>query len=93
MSITKADYESVTYSFEDGDILIIHSDGLIEALNPNQEMYGTERLIDLTSKMTNDCSAEEVVQHIVQDIEEFVKDAEQYDDLTLVVVKCTTATD
>ena len=66
---------------------------MIEALNPNQEMYGTERLINLTSKMTNDCSAEEVVQHIVQDIEEFVKDAEQYDDLTLVVVKCTTATD
>ncbi len=92
-SMKKADYESVTYDFKEGDILIIHSDGLIEALNPNQEMYGTERLIDLTAKLPNDCSAEEVVQHIVQDVEEFVEDAEQYDDLTLVVVKCTAATD
>lgn len=92
-SMKKADYESVTYGFESGDILIIHSDGLIEALNTNQEMYGTERLIDLTSKLPNDCSAEEVVEHIVQNVEAFVEDAEQYDDLTLVVVKCTAAPD
>ena len=92
-SMKKVDYESVTYGFEDGDILIIHSDGLIEALNTNQEMYGTERLIDLTSKLPNDCSAEEVVQHIVQNVEAFVEDAEQYDDLTLVVVKYTAAPD
>ena len=64
--------------------------GWVEARNPNQEMYGTERLIDLTSKLSNDCSANEVVQHIVQDVEKFVEEAEQYDDLTLVVVKCTT---
>ncbi len=90
-SMKKVEYESVTYDFEDGDILIIHSDGLIEALNSDEEMYGTERLINLTSKIPNDFTAEEIVQHIVDDVQAFVEDAEQYDDLTLVVVKCTTA--
>ena len=90
-SMKKVDYESVTYDFEDGDFLIIHSYGMIEALNPDHEMYGTERLIDLTSKISNDCSAEDVVQHIVDDVQEFVDDAEQYDDLSLVVIKCIAA--
>ncbi len=90
-SMKRVDYESVTFDFEEGDILIIHTDGLIEALNPHEEMYGTEQLIDLTSKISSECSAEEVLQHIVQDVQKFVEDAEQYDDLTLVVVKCTAA--
>ena len=35
----------------------------------------------------NECSAEEVIQRIVDDVQDFVQEAEQYDDLTLVVVK------
>ncbi len=90
-SMKKVEYESDTFDFGEGDILIIHTDGLIEALNPDQDMYGTERLINLTSKIPTDSTAEEVVQHIVDDVQKFVEDAEQYDDLTLVVVKCTAA--
>ena len=59
---------------------IFHSDGLIEALNSDEEMYGTERLIELASQIPNECTAEEVIQHIVEDVNKFVADAEQYDD-------------
>lgn len=89
-SMKNVDYASVTFDLEVGDFLIIHSDGLIEALNPDQEMYGADRLIDLTANVSNECSAEEMLQQIVDDIQAFVLDAEQYDDLTLVVVKCIT---
>lgn len=81
------EYESVAFDLDEGDILIFHSDGLIEALNADEEMYGDERLKEVVSQMSNDCTAEEVIQYLVEDVNRFVEEAEQYDDLTLVVIK------
>ena len=81
-------YESTAFDLAEGDMLIFHSDGLIEALNSKEEMYSAERLIELVSQIPNDYSAEEAIQHIVEDVNKFVEEAEQYDDLTLVVIKC-----
>jgi serine phosphatase RsbU (regulator of sigma subunit) len=50
-------------------------------------MYGTDRFKVLASQMPSECTAEEVIQLIVEDVHRFVKDAEQYDDLTLVVIR------
>ena len=80
-------YESTAFDLTEGDMLIFHSDGLIEALNPNEDMYGAERLIAVVSEISNEYTAEEVIQHIVEDVNRFVETAEQYDDLTLVVIK------
>ncbi len=86
-SMKNVQYESVTFDLQYGDFLIFHSDGLIEALNEQQEMYGSERLNEVTANIPVSSSSEEVIQHIVDDVKEFVKDAEQYDDLTIVVLK------
>jgi len=50
-------------------------------------MYGTERLIKLVSGMDVAASAEDVIQAILRDVSSFVGNAEQYDDMTIVVVK------
>ncbi|MYA99254.1 serine/threonine-protein phosphatase, partial [Candidatus Poribacteria bacterium] len=92
-SMKRVRYESITFDFAEGDVLIFHSDGLIEALNPDEEMYGTERLKALVSQIRNECTAEEVIQHIVEDVQRFVEGAEQYDDLTLVVIKRVSASE
>ena len=89
-SMKNVQYESVTFDLKNGDFLIFHTDGLIEALNDDQEMYGTERLNDVTAKIPVSSSSEEVIQHIVNDVQDFVKDAEQYDDMTMVVLKLVT---
>ena len=86
-SMKSVRYESITFDLAEGDMLIFHSDGLIEALNPNEEMYGAERLIALVSQIPNESTAEEAIQHIVEDVNRFVEEAEQYDDLTVVVIK------
>ena len=86
-SMKSVQYESTAFDLTEGDMLIFHSDGLIEALNPDEEMYGAERLIERVSQTPNECTAEEVIQHIVEDVNRFVESAEQYDDLTLVVIK------
>lgn len=86
-SMKKVVYESSTIELNDGDTLIFHTDGLIEALNAEEEMYGTERFKELVSQMPDNFSTEEIIQHIVDDVHKFVGDAEQYDDLTIVVIK------
>ena len=86
-------YESITFDLAEGDVLIFHSDGLIEALNSDEEMYGDERLKVSVSQIPNECTAEEVIQNIVEDVHKFVEEAEQYDDLTLVVIKRVSASE
>ncbi len=86
-SMKKVQYESVTFDLNEGDILIFHTDGLIEALDIDEEMYGTERLKDSVSKIPDNFTATEVIQSIVEDVHSFVGEAEQYDDMTIVAVK------
>ena len=86
-SMRKASYEAVSFTLEEGDAFIFHTDGIIEALDAEDEMYGTERLMDLVSEMPADYTAEEIINRIVEDVHEFVGETEQYDDLTLVVIK------
>ncbi|MCY4568488.1 MAG: SpoIIE family protein phosphatase [Candidatus Poribacteria bacterium] len=86
-SMKRVEYESVTFDLNEGDILIFHTDGLIEALNINEDMYGTERLKESVSKIPDSFTATEVIQSIVEDISIFVGEAEQYDDMTIVAIK------
>ena len=86
-SMKRVVYESSTIELNEGDTLIFHTDGLIEALNTEDEMYGTERFKQSVARMPDNFKAEEIIQHIVNDVHEFVGDAEQYDDLTIVVIK------
>ena len=44
-------YESFTFDLAEGDILVFHTDGLIEALNADEDMYGTERLKQIVSEI------------------------------------------
>ena len=92
-SMKSVQYESVVFDVAEGDTLIFHSDGLIEALNADEEMYGTERLKTLVSQIPSEYTAAEVIQHIVEDVNKFVEEEEQYDDLTLVVIKRISASE
>lgn len=86
-SMRRARYDAVSFTLEQGDAFIFHTDGIIEALDAEDEMYGTERLMELVSEMPADYTAEEIINRIVEDVHEFVGETEQYDDLTLVVIK------
>ncbi len=79
-------YESLFYDFEDGDELILFSDGVIDSQNEKEEYYGRERLLDAV-KLNIGKSAAEQVSFIANNIYSFCGSREQNDDLTIIVLK------
>ena len=81
-------YEENTIELQSGDCVILYTDGISEAINEAEEIYGEQRLIEAIRQADMDISAEEMINRILQDVMAFIGRAEQYDDMTLVVVRC-----
>ena len=69
-----------------GDILYLYTDGVTEANNSKHELYGEERL-KRCLECHYECSQEKLLQVIRADIDDFSGEAEQFDDITMVVLK------
>ncbi len=73
-------------SLKSGDVLIIYTDGVTEALNENMEQYGEDRLKEILMK-NNRKNATEIKQALLSDIKKFAGTASQSDDITFVLLK------
>ncbi len=83
---TFAPYDSATVEMESGDVLVFYTDGVTEAMNPDQtEEYEEERLISCL-KANLDKSSKEIMDAVITDITEFSQGV-QYDDITILVLK------
>jgi serine phosphatase RsbU (regulator of sigma subunit) len=87
--LANATYDEQTIVLHPGDYAIFYTDGLNEAMNESEEMYGFDKLRDAVGNAVPSLSAEGMIQHILRDVHAFVGDAEQYDDMTLVVLRST----
>lgn len=80
-------YRRNEYQLESGDVLFLYTDGVTEAININNELFGDDRLIDSLNKAYKDDSAmEEVCDYVKRDIDVFVDDAPQFDDITMLAL-------
>lgn len=80
-------YDEKTYQVQHGDVMVLTSDGITEAHNPDGEMYGFSRLMGRVAEKTKD---DDLVADLVGDLERWCGPAaEQEDDITLVVVRRT----
>jgi len=84
--IDEADYQETQVQLSTGDIIIFYTDGVVEAMNKKEEMYGFDRFVD-TIKKHRELSAESFLQYLTDDINSYVGKAEQHDDLTIIVIK------
>jgi len=83
-----ASYESGAFHLDKGDTLVVYSDGLPDAQNPRQEMFGEERLLELI-RQEAPSGSHTLEQKLLNDIAEFTQGMPQTDDITFVVVeKC-----
>ena len=69
---------------EDGDIVLLFSDGVTEAMNENGDMFGQERLEQALNQYA-DLPIRKILAKIIDDVSNFQKD--QYDDMSLVIAK------
>lgn len=82
-----AEYTELNIDLKPGDYVVLHSDGVSEAINKAEEMYGIERLIKVIHKADPDLSAQGMIDQIIQDVTDFVGPVDPFDDITLVVLR------
>ena len=79
-------YKEYEIQFEPGSKLFVYTDGVAEATDANNELFGTKRMIEALNRDVN-APPMETMQNVRDAVNEFVKDAEQFDDLTMVCLE------
>jgi serine phosphatase RsbU (regulator of sigma subunit)/CHASE2 domain-containing sensor protein len=83
--LDEANYEETELKMEPGDKVVYYTDGIVEAMNKNEDMYGFDRLNDVVKASTAE-NAEDLMNDIIKDVSDFTGAAPQHDDLTIIVV-------
>ena len=81
-----AEYEQETTQLCSGDVVLFYTDGVTETVNPDGELYEEQRLEAIATRVKGE-SVDQICQAIYDDVIEFQGEAEQFDDLTLMVLK------
>jgi len=81
-----APYDDVVEQLDKGDVVVIYTDGVTEALDIHGQEFGEERLIDLVKEH---CASDavEILECIVESVQSFSRGAPQHDDVTALVLK------
>jgi len=69
-----------------GETLLVYTDGVTEAMNEARDLFGEERLLDAVRGRAS-LSAEKLTEVVVEKVEDFVREAERSDDITLLALK------
>src|SRR6266481_8098781 len=84
--VPEAEYTAVCLKLEPGDTLVLFSDGVTEAMDPDEQLFGVPRLKEvLTGHMQT--PLEELQKIVLESVENFAHGASQADDLTLLLVR------
>ena len=84
--IDNLDYQKDTLQLEQGDTLFMYTDGVTEATDAEYKEFGVERLDNILRQHGNS-SCQQIIEAVKTGIKNFVGEAEQSDDITMLVVK------
>lgn len=79
-------YRAGSLELMPGDLLYLYTDGVTEATNTAQELYGEERL-KRTLDANVSAAPEEIFKAVKKDLDDFVADAPQFDDITMLAMR------
>jgi sigma-B regulation protein RsbU (phosphoserine phosphatase) len=80
-----AEYEETQLKLTPGDKVVFYTDGIVEAMNEQEEIFGFERLLEVVQGAKS-MSADSLLKEILERVNEFVGGAAQHDDLTVIVI-------
>jgi sigma-B regulation protein RsbU (phosphoserine phosphatase) len=84
--VEEADYGEETVSLSPGDVVLMYTDGVTEAINSNNQEFGQERLAEL-AKQHSALPAKEALGKIRQGLREFTEETPLEDDTTIVIFR------
>lgn len=79
-------WEFKTMQMRKGDIMVLYTDGIVDAQNGNMELYGAARMLE-NVRANRDLNVMEIKDNLIADVQLFVGDETQFDDITLMVIK------
>lgn len=79
-------YKKQTLELNPGDKIYLYTDGVTEATNPDQKLYGEEHLKNFINENSSE-NVENTIRIIREDIDAFAENAEQFDDITMLMVE------
>ena len=85
-SIEGIPFREHEFELRKGDALFVYTDGVAEATDANDELFGTDRMLEALNAHP-DATPEEVVGNVKEGIDRFVRDAEQFDDITMLCLE------
>jgi sigma-B regulation protein RsbU (phosphoserine phosphatase) len=83
-----APYDDQTEQLKVGDVLVVYTDGVTEALDVDGQEFGEERLVEILERC-HKADASAILNAIVDGVNSFARGAAQHDDVTAMVVKFT----
>ena len=81
-----AKYTDYEITLKNGDSLFVYTDGVAEATDSEEQLFGLERTLDALNKQP-EASAEILLKNVREAVDGFVKDAPQFDDMTMLGFK------
>ena len=79
-------YKEYELTLEPGSKLFLYTDGLPEATDAEEKMFGTDRMITALNEVP-DAAPEEILKHVHKAVNSFVGEAEPFDDLTMLCLE------
>jgi phosphoserine phosphatase RsbU/P len=79
-------YEELSVATQPGDVIVFVSDGILDAENEEEEMYGQDRLSSLLCA-SRDLPAQEIADEILADVSRFQGAKDRFDDETIIVLR------
>lgn len=80
-------YKLCELQLNPGDTLFLYTDGVTEATDVDQNLYGEQRLLDHLNTLPQTYSAEQICRSVKADVDAFVGDAPQFDDITMLCLR------
>lgn len=81
-------YQKALWDLQSGDVVLLYTDGLVDAFNPDRQRFGRPR-IEQALREAADRSAADILNHILWSMRKFAGIHRSIDDTTLVVVKAS----
>ena len=84
--VPDCEYEETTLRLPEGSVVVFYTDGGVEAMNPNQELYGFDRFL-ASVEANRELEPTALLDKLFEDIGRFAAGTEQHDDITVIVAR------